>query len=41
MTGTALFVALTTPHAAMPMFLLSPAQRDSIIAYILSLKADE
>ena len=39
MTGTALFIALTTPHAGMPMFNLSTAQRDSIIAYMLSLKA--
>ena len=39
MTGTALTVALTTPHAGMPMFNLSTAQRDNIIAYVLSLKA--
>ena len=38
MTATALTVALTTPHAGMPMFRLSPEQRDGIIAYILSLK---
>src|SRR3954470_10178868 len=37
MTGTALTVALTTPHAGMPMFQLSSAQRANIIAYILSL----
>jgi len=41
MTGTALTVALTTPHAGMPMFQLSTAQRANIIAYILTLKADE
>ena len=40
MTGTALFVALTAPHAGMPMFRLSTAQRDSVIAYIFSLRAD-
>jgi mono/diheme cytochrome c family protein len=31
--------SLTTPHAGMPMFILSPEQRQDIIAYILSLKA--
>jgi mono/diheme cytochrome c family protein len=35
---TALLVALTTPHAGMPMFMLTPSQRANIIAYILSLK---
>jgi mono/diheme cytochrome c family protein len=38
MTATALTVALTTPHAGMPMFRLTADQRDDIIAYILSLK---
>lgn len=38
MTSTALTVALTTPHAGMPMFRLTAEQRDGIIAYILSLK---
>ncbi len=38
MTGIALSVALTTPHAGMPMFRLTADQRESIIAYILSLK---
>jgi len=38
MTATALNVALTTPHAGMPMFRLTAEQRDGIIAYILSLK---
>jgi len=38
MTRTALLVALTTPHAGMPMFTLSSEQRDDIIAYILSLR---
>ena len=39
MTAAALTVALTTPHAGMPMFMLTPEQRQDIIAYILSLKA--
>jgi mono/diheme cytochrome c family protein len=38
MTSAALTVALTTPHAGMPMFRLSAEQRADIIAYILSLK---
>lgn len=38
MTGTALVVALTTPHVGMPMFILTAEQRESVIAYILSLK---
>jgi mono/diheme cytochrome c family protein len=38
MTSTALAVALTTPHAGMPMFRLSADQRGSVIDYILSLK---
>ena len=38
MTTIALMVALTTPHAGMPMFILTANQRESIIAYILSLK---
>ncbi len=37
MTRTALLVALTTPHAGMPMFMLTDKQRDDLIAYILSL----
>lgn len=37
MTRTALLVALTTPHAGMPMFTLTERERDDIIAYILSL----
>ena len=40
MTPAALTVALTTPHAGMPMFMLSSDQRQDIIAYILSLKAE-
>jgi mono/diheme cytochrome c family protein len=38
MTSAALAVALTTPHAGMPMFMLSPEEGQDIIAYILSLK---
>jgi mono/diheme cytochrome c family protein len=38
MTSAALTVALTTPHAGMPMFVLTPEQRQDIIAYILSFK---
>jgi mono/diheme cytochrome c family protein len=37
MTSAALLVALTTPHAGMPMFRLSTEERDDVIAYILSL----
>ena len=39
MTATALTVALTTPHAGMPMFRLTADQRESIVAYILGLGA--
>jgi len=39
MTATALTIALTTPHAGMPMFRLSEAQRADLIAYILGMKA--
>src|SRR5206468_12076969 len=38
MTSAALTVALTTPHAGMPMFRLTSEQRADIIAYILSLR---
>jgi mono/diheme cytochrome c family protein len=34
----ALTVALTTPHAGMPMFMLTDDQRRDVIAYILSLR---
>ncbi len=37
MTSAALLVALTTPHAGMPMLTLSAQEREGIIAYILSL----
>ena len=38
MTAVALTVALTTPHAGMPMFELTASQREGVIAYILSLR---
>jgi mono/diheme cytochrome c family protein len=38
MTAGALTVALTTPHAGMPMFVLTNDQREDVIAYILSLR---
>jgi mono/diheme cytochrome c family protein len=38
MTSAALSVALTTPHAGMPMFRLTAEQRNDVIAYILSLR---
>ena len=38
MTSAALMVALTTPHAGMPMFMLTRDEREDIISYILSLK---
>jgi len=38
MTNAALAVALTTPHAGMPMFRLTDAQRADIISYILGLR---
>ena len=38
MTATALTIALTTPHAGMPMFRLSEVQRADLIGYVLSLK---
>jgi mono/diheme cytochrome c family protein len=40
MTNAALNVALTTPHAGMPMFVLTSEQRQDIISYILSLKTN-
>jgi mono/diheme cytochrome c family protein len=38
MTSTALSVALTTPHAGMPMFTFTAEERDDVIAYFLSLR---
>jgi len=38
MTATGLTIALTTPHAGMPMFRLSSQQRADIIAYFLTLR---
>jgi mono/diheme cytochrome c family protein len=37
MTSAALTVALTTPHAGMPMFRLTSRQREDVIAYVQSL----
>jgi mono/diheme cytochrome c family protein len=37
MTGRALAVWLQTSHPTMPDFIISPADRDNVIAYILSL----
>jgi mono/diheme cytochrome c family protein len=37
MTSTALLVALSTPHAGMPMFRLTTEEREGVIVYILSL----
>ena len=38
MTVGALTVALTTPHAGMPMFMLTADQKQDVIAYILGLR---
>ena len=38
MTTAGLSVALTTPHAGMPMFRFTAEQREDVIAYILSLR---
>jgi mono/diheme cytochrome c family protein len=38
MTVAALTVALTTPHAGMPMFMFTADQRQDVIAYILGLR---
>jgi hypothetical protein len=38
MTSIALMAALTTPHAGMPMFMLTAERREDIIAYILGLR---
>jgi mono/diheme cytochrome c family protein len=38
MTVGALTVALTTPHAGMPMFMFTDDQRRDVIAYILGLR---
>lgn len=39
MASTALSVALTTPHAGMPMFGLTAEERANVISYVLSLHA--
>jgi len=41
MTSAALTVALTTPHAGMPMFRLTSEQRADIIPHILSLRQSD
>lgn len=38
-TERALTVWLTNPHPNMPNFILPPADRDNVIAYIISLKS--
>jgi mono/diheme cytochrome c family protein len=38
MTGLALKVWFQTPHPSMPNLILSPDDRDDVIAYILSLR---
>ena len=38
MTMAAITVALTTPHAGMPMFRLTTEQRADVVAYILNLR---
>lgn len=38
MSGLALTAFLQTSHESMPDFILSPAERDDLVAYILSLR---
>jgi mono/diheme cytochrome c family protein len=40
MSGTALNVALQTPHREMPNLMLPPRERADVIAYILTLKVN-
>jgi mono/diheme cytochrome c family protein len=40
MTRAAMTVALTTPHAGMPMFRLSEPQQAALISYVLGLKQE-
>jgi mono/diheme cytochrome c family protein len=40
MTALALGVALRTPHREMPNIILEDRQRDDVVAYILSLRAN-
>jgi mono/diheme cytochrome c family protein len=40
MTALALGVALRTPHREMPNIILEDQQRDDVVAYILSLRAN-
>ncbi len=37
-TELSLHAFLSTPHPSMPNFILSPAEQDNVIAYILSLR---
>ena len=37
-TAAALLAMLNTPHAGMPMFVLTPQHRSDLVAYLLSLK---
>jgi len=39
-TGMALRVILQTPHRRLPNFILEPTERDDVISYILSLRAE-
>jgi len=41
MTSAALTVAMTTPHAGMPMFRLTAQQQADIIAYVLGLRQSQ
>ena len=41
MTRTALIVFFRTPHKNMPNLIISGAEADNVIAYILSLKRDD
>ncbi len=38
MTGTAIAAWLQTPHNSMPNLIIPPADRDNVIAYILTLR---
>ena len=39
-TEMALKVFLQTPHKLMPNFILTPEERDNVISYILTLRAE-
>ena len=40
MTATAISVFLRTPHRSMPNLMIEEADRNNVIAYIMSLRAD-